>query len=175
MISVNKVTLVGHLGADPETKGRDSSFVTMSVATSRSHKDRESGDRVTVTEWHKVVVFDDHCAKFAKDYLKKGDMVYVEGRLETRKWEKEPGNTVYFTEVIVHPYGGVLQSISKDRNGRTESGRDSRESGTGERRESGTERRESARASDESRTGRSGNPFSRSSIDDDIPFMFEWR
>ena len=159
-INVNKVILVGRLGADPEARGREGGFVTMSVATSRSWRDKQSNEKVEKTEWHKVVIFNETCAKFAKEYLKKGDMVYVEGRLETRKYEKD-GRDVYTTEVIVAPYEGVLQSISRN---------------------NGDQRTESRTEKTESRTeippmaavGGGARSWSRD-LDDEIPFEHQWK
>lgn len=113
-ISVNKVILVGRVGADPEIRGRDDSFVTMSVATSETWKDRSSGERKERTQWHKVVIYNEMAAKFVSSYVKKGDQVYVEGQVETRKWEKSPGEDVYITEIVVRPFTGSVQSAPKD-------------------------------------------------------------
>lgn len=123
-ISVNKVILVGRVGNDPEMKGSGDGFATLSLATSRSWKN-DRGDREEKTEWHKVVVFNKQAAKFVDQYVRKGDLLYVEGRLETRKYQKD-GTDVYITEVIVPPFEGVVQLQSKERGS---------DSGRGERRE----------------------------------------
>lgn len=108
-IHMNKVMLVGRLGADPEIKGRDSQFVNLRVATSESWKDKHTGERQERTQWHTVVVFNEPTAKFLVEYAKKGDQVYVEGQLETRKWERGANDTVFITEVVVKQYGGSVQ------------------------------------------------------------------
>ncbi len=109
-INVNKAIIVGRLGADPDVKRDD--FVTLSVATSESWKDKQTGDRVERTQWHKVVIFNAHHAKFAADYAKKGDMVMIEGTIETRKYEKD-GQEVWTTEIVLRPFSGSLQIQSK--------------------------------------------------------------
>jgi len=157
-ISVNKVILVGNVGTDVERKGKDGSFVTFSLATSKSWRDRDSGERKEKTEWHKVVVFNKQAAEFADKYVKKGDMVYLEGCIETRKWTDNDGVDRYSTEIVVHPFEGLLQSMSR--------------SGGGSRQEEPRqeERREPARGGGYS----GGGSFSRD-LDDDIPFAPEWR
>jgi len=157
-ISVNRVILVGNLGSDPERKGKDGGFVTFNIATSKSWKDRDTGEKREKTEWHRVVVFNKIAADFAEKYVKKGDMVYLEGSLETRKWIDNEGVERYSTEVIVHPFEGVLQSMSR--------------SGGGSRQEEPRqeERREPVRGGGYS----GGGGFSRD-LDDDIPFAPEWR
>jgi single-strand DNA-binding protein len=113
-ISVNKVMLVGILGADPEIKGRDSQFVTLRVATAEYWKDKQTGERQERTQWHNVAVFNEPNAKFLVAYAKKGDRVFIEGQLETRKWERGPNDTVFITEVVVKQFGGSVQLQSKD-------------------------------------------------------------
>lgn len=100
MASINKVILIGNLGRDPEVRytPNGSAICNITIATSRSWKDKVSGDKVEETEWHRVVFYD-RLAEIAGEYLKKGRQVYVEGRLKTRKWQKE-GQDVYTTEVI---------------------------------------------------------------------------
>ena len=101
--SVNKVILVGNLGADPEIKrtqdGRP--IANLSVATSETWRDKQSGERKEKTEWHNVVIFNDNLAKVAEQYLKKGMKVYVEGQLQTRKWQDQSGQDRYSTEVVL--------------------------------------------------------------------------
>lgn len=115
MSGINKVTLVGNLGRDPETRNlRDGGIVTtLSVATSEDWKDRQSGERRSRTEWHKVVIFNPGLAKIASDYLKKGSRVYLEGKLQTRKWTDSSGNDRYTTEVVLQPYQGVLEMLDR--------------------------------------------------------------
>ena len=103
MASVNKVIIVGNLGKDPEVRYNPSgvAWCTVSVATTRSWKDKTSGEKVEETEWHRVV-FNDRLAEIAGEYLKKGRSVYVEGRLKTRKWTDKDGAEKYSTEVIAN-------------------------------------------------------------------------
>ena len=103
MASVNKVIIVGNLGKDPEVRYNPSgvAWCTVSVATTRSWKDKTSGEKVEETEWHRVV-FNDRLAEIAGEYLKKGRAVYVEGRLKTRKWTDKDGAEKYTTEVIAN-------------------------------------------------------------------------
>ena len=109
MTSVNKVTLLGNLGQDPEvrTANSGSKIVTLSVATSDSWKD-QSGERQERTEWHRVVIFSDRLAEIAERYLRKGSKVYLEGKLQTRKWQDRSGQDRYSTEVVLAKYGGQL-------------------------------------------------------------------
>ncbi len=101
MASVNKVIIVGNLGKDPEVRytPNGSAVCNLSVATSRNWKSRETGERQEETEWHRVVLYDRQ-AEVARDYLKKGRPVYIEGRIKTRKWQDKDGRDVYTTEII---------------------------------------------------------------------------
>jgi single-strand DNA-binding protein len=112
--SVNKVILVGNLGKDPEVRRTQegSPIVHMSVATSENWRDKSTGERKEKTEWHRVVVFNEISAKFAEQYLKKGAKVYVEGQLQTRKWQDQSGADKYTTEVVVGRFNGALVSLS---------------------------------------------------------------
>lgn len=111
--SVNKVILVGNLGADPEIRRLNSGepVVNIRVATSESWRDKNSGERKEKTEWHNVVIFNDNLAKVAEQYLKKGMKVYVEGQLQTRKWQDQTGNERYTTEVVLQKFRGELQML----------------------------------------------------------------
>lgn len=110
--SVNKVILVGNLGADPETRRLNSGdpVVNLRIATSESWRDKNSGERREKTEWHQVVIFNDNLAKVAEQYLKKGMKVYIEGSLQTRKWEKD-GVERYTTEIVLQKFRGELQML----------------------------------------------------------------
>jgi len=108
--SLNKATLIGNLGKDPEIRafqngGRAASF---SIATSESWKDKDSGERKERTEWHRISILSDGLVTIAEKYLKKGSKVYIEGRLETRKWTDKDGHEKYTTEVVLRPYSGEL-------------------------------------------------------------------
>ncbi len=108
--SVNKVILVGNLGRDPEVRFSQSGakIVNMSVATSESWKDKETGERKERTEWHRVVIFNDRIGDVAEKYLKKGSKVYLEGQLRTRKWTDKSGQEKYTTEVVIERFRGEL-------------------------------------------------------------------
>ena len=109
--SVNKVTIVGNLGRDPEIRAMQNGdkIVQLSVATSDRWKDKNSGEQRERTEWHRVVIFNDALGKIAEQYLKKGSTVYLEGQLQTRKWtDQQSGQEKYTTEVVLQRYRGEL-------------------------------------------------------------------
>ncbi|MHA1560146.1 MAG: single-stranded DNA-binding protein [Alphaproteobacteria bacterium] len=111
--SVNKVILIGNLGADPEIRrtqdGRP--IANLRVATTESWRDRNSGERREKTEWHRVVIFSEGLAKIAEQYLKKGSKVYLEGQLQTRKWEDQSGQERYTTEVVLQGFNSTLTML----------------------------------------------------------------
>ena len=109
MAGVNKVILVGNLGADPESRSLNNGgeVVNIRVATSESWKDRD-GNRQERTEWHNVVIFNENLGRVAKSYLRKGSKVYLEGQLQTRKWQDQNGNDKYTTEVVLQRFRGEL-------------------------------------------------------------------
>jgi single-strand DNA-binding protein len=111
--SVNKVILVGNLGRDPEIKQlpSGSSIANLSVATSESWRDKASGERKEKTEWHRVVVFNEGLVRIVEQYLKKGSKVYLEGQLETRKWQDKDGNDKYSTEVVLRNFNSSLTML----------------------------------------------------------------
>jgi single-strand DNA-binding protein len=111
--SVNKVILVGNLGRDPEVKSMQDgrSLVNMSVATSDTWRDRQTGERKERTEWHRVVIFNDKLAEIAQKYVRKGSKIYVEGQLATRKWTDQSGQERYTTEVVIPRFGGTLTML----------------------------------------------------------------
>lgn len=157
--SINKVILVGNLGADPEIRRLNSGdpVVNLSVATSESWRDKQSGERREKTEWHRVVIFNDALAKVAEQYLKKGMKVYIEGQLQTRSWEDQSGQKKYTTEVVLQRFRGELQMLDS----RGQGGDNQYSSGGGQN-----------QASDFGQTGPSsggGSDFSRD-LDDEIPF-----
>lgn len=108
--SVNKVILVGNLGADPEIRRMNDGnpVVNLRVATSETWRDRSSGERRERTEWHRVVIFNENLAKVAEQYLRKGSKVYLEGQLQTRKWQDQSGQDRYSTEVVLSRFRGEL-------------------------------------------------------------------
>ena len=109
---INKVILVGHLGQDPEVRymPNGNAVANFSVATSESWKDKQTGETRDRTEWHRVVVFG-KLAEIAGEYIKKGTQVYLEGQLQTRKWQDQSGQDRYTTEVVINPLGGTLQML----------------------------------------------------------------
>ncbi len=109
MAGVNKVILVGNLGDDPEARSLNNGgeVVNMRVATSESWKDRD-GNKQERTEWHRVVIFNEHLGKVAKSYLKKGSKVYLEGQIQTRKWQDQSGQDRYSTEIVLQRFRGEL-------------------------------------------------------------------
>lgn len=112
--SVNKVIIVGNLGADPEVRDLPSrqKVANLRVATREQWTDRTSGETRERTEWHTVSVFDQNAVHYAKDYLRKGMKVYIEGRIETRKWQAPSGEDRYSTEIIVNQIGSKLIGLS---------------------------------------------------------------
>lgn len=127
--SVNKVILVGNLGADPEVRrtqdGRP--VVNLRMATSESWRDKNSGERRERTEWHRVVIFSEGLCRIAEQYLKKGSKIYLEGQLQTRKWEDQSGQERYTTEVVLQGFNSTLTML--DGRGGEESGGGGRSGG----------------------------------------------
>jgi single-strand DNA-binding protein len=124
--SVNKVILVGNLGRDPEVKhtGDGSPIVNLSVATSETWRDKGSGERKERTEWHRVVIFNERLGEVAQKYLKKGSKVYLEGQLQTRKWQDQSGQDRYTTEVVLGRFRGELTMLDGRGEGGAMSGGD---------------------------------------------------
>ena len=143
MAGVNKVIVVGRLGSDPDTRymPSGSAVTNVSVATSESWKDKETGEKQEKTEWHRVVFFN-RLAEIASEYLKKGSQIYVEGRLQTRKWEDKEGNEKWTTEIVANQ----MQML-------------------GERMSSGSSSNDRAPAQNTNK-----NDFVNDDFDDDIPF-----
>lgn len=163
--SVNKVIIVGHLGRDPEVRSFQSGgkVVNFSVATSETWNDKQSGDRKEKTEWHNIVVRADHATKYAEQYLRKGSKVYIEGKLETRKWTDQQGVEKYTTEVIIGPFNGVLLGLD----GR----QDSEGSGGGGRGDRGQSRSDRGGYSGRRASGGgAGGGQTDPDLDDEIPF-----
>ncbi|WP_455466418.1 single-stranded DNA-binding protein [Bartonella sp. B39] len=115
---LNKVTLIGYLGADPESKtvASGAEVVNFRMATSESYKDKNTDQKIEKTEWHSVVVFNPHLAKVALQYLNKGSKVYIEGKLQTRKWQDKKGIDRYTTEVILPQFKGELYLLDAKKN-----------------------------------------------------------
>jgi single-strand DNA-binding protein len=159
--SVNKVILVGNLGKDPEIRrtqdGRP--IAQLSVATSESWRDKNSGERKEKTEWHRVVIFSEGLAKIAEQYLKKGAKVYLEGQLQTRKYTDKDGVEKYSTEVVLQGFNSTLTMLD-GRSGGAGGGADSSDGDFGSSGASAP-RRQPAMA---------GGGGKRSDMDDEIPF-----
>ena len=160
--SVNKVILIGNLGADPEIRrtqdGRP--IANLRIATSETWRDKATGERREKTEWHRVVIFSEGLCRVAEQYLKKGSKVYVEGTLQTRKWQDQQGQDRYSTEVVLQGFGATLTMLD-GRGG----GGEGFDQGGGDDFGSpgptaGRERRPAAAAA----------PSRRDDLDDDIPF-----
>ncbi len=118
--SVNKVILIGNLGRDPEVRTfqNGGKVCNLRIATSETWKDRNTGERRERTEWHSVAIFNENLARLAEQYLRKGSKVYIEGKLETRKWQDQSGNDRYSTEVVLRPYAGEMTFLdSRDGGG----------------------------------------------------------
>lgn len=153
--SVNKVILIGNLGAEPEIKrtqdGRP--IANLRIATSESWRDKNTGERKERTEWHRVVCFNEGLCKVIEQYVKKGSKVYIEGALQTRKWQDQSGADRYSTEVVLQGFNGSLTMLDS----RTDSqpntgGNDYADQSTGNKSYQGG-----------------------GDIDDEIPFLVEWR
>lgn len=144
--SLNKVMLIGNLGADPDVKHiNDKKICNLRLATSEKWRDKSSGEVREKTEWHQVCIYSEGLAGVVEQYCRKGSKVYVEGQLQTRKWVDKDGNDRYTTEVVLQQYGGSLILLSSD--------------GGGARKEEGPSRAEAKRNMDAQRP-----------IDDEVPF-----
>ncbi|WP_455474937.1 single-stranded DNA-binding protein [Bartonella sp. B30(2025)] len=111
--SLNKVILIGNLGADPEIRRLNSGdqVANLRLATSESWRDRTTNERKERTEWHSVVIFNENLIKVVEQYVKKGSKIYIEGQLQTRKWQDQNGNDRYTTEIVLQKYRGELQML----------------------------------------------------------------
>ena len=166
--SVNKVILVGNLGRDPEIRSTQDGMriANLAVATSETWRDKMSGERKERTEWHNVVIFNENLGKVAEQYCKKGTKVYVEGQLQTRKWQDQSGADRYTTEVVLQRFRGELQLLDSRGGGE---GRDSFPEEGAPRsasfnRAAASERRPALSG------GGGGSAGGAGEIDDDIPF-----
>jgi single-strand DNA-binding protein len=160
--SVNKVILVGNLGADPEIRrtqdGRP--IANLRVATSETWRDKATGERKEKTEWHRVVIFSEGLCRIAEQYLKKGAKIYLEGQLQTRKWQDKDGQDRYSTEVVLQGFNATLTMLDGGRAG-----------GGGAEMESGGDfGSPGPTASRERRPAVAGGGGRRDDMDDEIPF-----
>ena len=117
--SLNKVQIIGNLGRDPEVRTfqNGGKVVNLRIATSETWRDRTTGERKERTEWHAVAIFSEPLGRIAEQYLRKGSKVYIEGQLETRKWQDQNGQDRYTTEVVLRPYKGELTLLDGRRDG----------------------------------------------------------
>ena len=131
--SVNKVILVGNLGRDPEVRSfpNGGKVVNLRIATSETWRDKQSGERKERTEWHSVAIFNEALGKIAEQYLRKGSTVYIEGQLETRKWQDQSGADRYTTEIVLRQYRGELTLLGGRDGGGAAGGMDDRGAGGG--------------------------------------------
>jgi len=171
--SVNKVILVGNLGRDPESRSfqNGGKVVELRIATSETWKDRNSGERKERTEWHTVKVFNEGLANVAERYLRKGSKVYIEGALQTRKWQDQDGKDRYSTEIVLQGFNSVLTMLDGAPGGGGGSGGGGFSSGRDDFAPSGGGRDDFAGASSGGGAfggGKSGG-FS-DDLDDDVPF-----
>ena len=152
--SVNKVILIGNLGRDPEVRSfqNGGKVCNLNIATSENWKDKNTGERRERTEWHRVSIMNDGLCRVAEKYLRKGSKVYIEGQLETRKWQDQSGNDRYSTEVVIRPYRGELTML------------DPRGEGGGGRSEGG------GGGGYDDRGGSGGGGGFQNDLDDEIPF-----
>jgi single-strand DNA-binding protein len=165
--SVNKVILIGNLGKDPDVRsmGSGDKVVNLTIATSESWKDRNSGERQERTQWHNIVIFNQGLVTVAEKYLKKGAKVYIEGQLETRKWTDNTGADRYTTEVVLRPFRGELTMLD----GRGGAGSSDNSFGGGQS-SSGGFGGYDAPASGGGFGGSSSAPVQIDELEDEIPF-----
>ena len=169
--SVNKVIIVGNLGRDPEVRSfpAGGKVVNLNIATSENWRDKATGERKERTEWHRVAIFNEALGKIAEQYLKKGSTVYIEGQLETRKWQDQSGADRFTTEVVLRQFRGELTLLGGREGGSGGGGASSDERGgyDGGNYEGGQSSGGSSGGA--ARGGMSGGS-SRSDMDDEIPF-----
>ncbi len=165
--SVNKVILIGNLGRDPEVRTfqNGGKVCNLRIATSETWKDRNTGERKERTEWHSVAIFSEPLARVAEQYLRKGSKVYLEGQLETRKWQDQSGQDRYSTEVVLRPYTSTLTMLD----GRGEGGGGGNVGGGGGGGQMGYDDRDSGYGGGGGGSSQPSPAPSRD-LDDEIPF-----
>jgi single-strand DNA-binding protein len=165
--SLNKVMLIGNLGADPEVRNfqNGGKVCNLRLATSERWKDRNTGEQQERTEWHTVSIFNEGLVRVAEQYLRKGSKVYIEGQLQTRKWQDQEGNDRYSTEVVLRGWGGTLHML------------DRREGSGGGGYDSGPPTSSDQGGSFGGGGGSYPSPSAGglNNFDDEIPFAPEWR
>ncbi|TMV92890.1 single-stranded DNA-binding protein [Thioclava sp. BHET1] len=171
--SVNKVILIGNLGRDPEVRtfSNGGKVCNLRIATSETWRDRNSGERKERTEWHSVAIFSEPLAKVAEQYLRKGSKVYIEGQLETRKWQDQSGQDRYSTEVVLRPFRSELTMLDGRDGGGSGGGGGSAPGGYGGPSSGGYDDGGGyGGPSGGSQGGSSSGGGGRSDFDDEIPF-----
>ena len=168
--SVNKVILIGNLGQDPEVRtfGNGGKVCNLRIATSETWRDKNSGERKERTEWHSVAIFSEPLVRVAEQYLRKGAKVYIEGQLETRKWQDQAGADRYATEVVLRPFRSELTMLDGRGDGAGSGASSGGGYGGGESRGGGDNR--GGGYSDDRRGGGGDNRGSANQLDDEIPF-----
>lgn len=166
--SVNKVILVGNLGRDPESRSfqNGGKVVNLRIATSENWKDRATGERREKTEWHSVAIFNENIGRIAEQYLRKGSKVYIEGQLQTRKWQDQQGADRYTTEIVIQNYNGQLTLLD----GRNDGGSGSGGGGNWDSEDRGGRSSNFGGSSGGGYGGGSGGGAFDSDLDDDVPF-----
>jgi len=161
--SVNKVILIGNLGRDPEVRSfqNGGKVCNLRIATSETWKDRATGERREKTEWHSVAIFSEGLVRVCEQYLRKGSKVYIEGKLQTRKWQDQSGADRYSTEVVIQGLGGTLTMLD----GRGEGGGGGGSQGGGYDQGGGY-----GGDYNQGPSGGAGGPAPASDLDDEIPF-----
>ncbi len=168
--SLNKVMLIGNLGKDPEVRSfqNGGKVCSFSLATSESWKDKNSGERREKTDWHNISIFNENLVRIAEQYLKKGSKVYLEGALQTRKWQDQSGNDRYTTEVVLQNFNGTMVLLD----GRSEGGGGQRSGGEFNQDDGGRGNFGSGgRGGSSGASGGGTRPSAfDSDLDDDVPF-----
>lgn len=163
--SVNKAILIGNVGKDPTIRSTQGGqkIATLSIATGESWRDKNTGERRERTEWHTVVIFNENLAKVVEQYVEKGTKLYIEGQIQTRKWQDQRGQDRYSTEIVLQGFGSTLQILS---GGRERSERPVEDRLSGDDRQRPTS---SGRTSQPAPSG-GGRGFGGGAFDDEIPF-----
>ena len=169
--SVNKVILIGNLGKDPEARSMNNGgeVVSFTIATSENWNDKASGERREKTEWHNIVIFNENLGRIAKQYLRKGSSVYVEGQLQTRKWQDQSGNDKYTTEIVLQRFRGELTLLGSRDGGGQGGGQSGGKSG-GSREWGGDSGASQFGGGSGGGAPRGGGSAFDSDLDDDVPF-----
>jgi len=174
--SINKVILVGNVGNDPEirTFGNGGKVANFSVATSESWRDKQSGEKREKTEWHRVAIFQEGLVGVVERYVKKGSKLYIEGKLQTRKWQDRDGNDKYTTEIVLQGYGGNLTLLDSAGGGNRGGGGYNQGGGSGGYNQDsvayGNQGQSQDRMGGQRSASKMDGPADNFDLDDDIPF-----